>query len=104
MIQKPACKILIFYDIKTETYDQYYRYLLGEFTPSVQQMGLRLDYIWQVVYGNYPTRQIEFVCRTRDLSRRILTSPRWQDLEDRLKSYTVNYERKLVKFEDRFQF
>lgn len=100
----PQYKLLITYDILSDKYEIYYRYVLGDFVPAVRELGLYLTYAWHVAYGDYPARQLEFICENREKVQEILTSTRWTRLEDRLKSYTTRYQRKLVHFEDRFQF
>ena len=40
----------------------------------------------------------------RAVARSILKHPRWLRLESRLQTYTRRYKRKLVYYEDRFQF
>ncbi|MBC8170191.1 MAG: hypothetical protein H7X77_00905 [Anaerolineae bacterium] len=100
----PEYKMLIVYDILPDKYEIYYRYIMGEFVPSLRDLGLYMTYAWHVPYGNYPARQIEFICENAPTLRQILANPDWLQLETRLKSYTTRYQRKLVHFEDRFQF
>jgi hypothetical protein len=101
----PEYKLLLQYDLIPEKQEFFFHYIRGEFVPSLQNLGLILTSMWHVSYGGVtPMHQMEFVCQTRENARFILTSPRWQRLENRLQSYTKRYKRKLVVFEDRFQF
>jgi hypothetical protein len=92
------------FDIRPDHYEEYYRYVLGEFIPEVQNLGLYSFMAWHVAYGDYPMRQIEFVADTLETLQQAFHSTKWHDLEDRLKNYITNYERKVVRFHDRFQF
>jgi hypothetical protein len=47
---------------------------------------------------------VEFYCEDRDTLRDILNGDKWRSAEARLKSFTMQYSRKIVYFEDRFQF
>ena len=56
-------------------------------------------------YGSYPNRQVEFIGDSREIFREVLQSERWEILETKLQTYTLHYERKLVRYrQDRFQF
>lgn len=100
----PKYKMLISYDILPDKQEAYYRYVLGEFVPALRLMGIHMVSAWQVVYGDYPERQVVFVCEDRDVIDDALGNPRFKMLEDRLKSYTDRYTRKVVNYEERFQF
>lgn len=100
----PKYKLLISYDILPDRQEEYYRYVLGEFVPSLRVMGIHMMSAWHVAYGNYPERQLVFVTENWQTLETAFANPRWHNLEDRLKSYTTDYSRKVVHFEDRFQF
>jgi len=100
----PNYKLMFKYDIQQELYEPYYRYIMGEFMPGLQSMKLYPFMVWHIAYGEYPLRQIEFVCESLEVLHTAFESELWNKLEARLKTYTFNYERKVVRFEDRFQF
>ncbi len=100
----PEYKLLLQYDLIPEKQEFFFHYIRGEFVPSLQSLGLVLNSMWHVSYGATPLHQMEFLCHSRETARAILANPRWQRLENRLQSYTKRYKRKLVHFEDRFQF
>ena len=100
----PRYKLLFHYDVRPEVYAVYQRYVLEEFVPGMQEMKLYMTGAWRTAYGRYPARQIEFVLEDLDTMRLALHDARWPTLEDRLKSYTTSYDRKLVLFRQGFQF
>ncbi len=100
----PAYKLLMSYDIRPELQQQYYRYMLGEFVPSMQEAGLQMASAWHVAFGNYPSRFVEFHCDNRETLKSIITGDNWRSAEAKLKSYTMQYNRKIVNYEERFQF
>lgn len=100
----PRYKLLITYDILPDRQDAYYRYVLGEFVPALRIMGIHMTSAWHVAYGNYPQRQLVFVTESWDVLQTAMHSTRFQNLEDRLKTYTEHYNRKVVNYLDRFQF
>jgi hypothetical protein len=96
-------KIHIAFNIRRTQVEEYYRFVLGEYLPTLQSMGLRLLFVWQIEYGDYPERLLEFACADAETLNSILNSARWHRLEERLQSYTTDYARKLFYFADRFQ-
>ncbi|MBC7869625.1 MAG: hypothetical protein H7Y09_02195, partial [Chitinophagaceae bacterium] len=97
-------RMILSYDIHPEKYERYYNYVLSEFVPGMQNMGLQMIFAWQIIYGRYPARQIDFICYDHQTLTGILDSETFKRAEERLKSYTINYQRKIVYFENRFQF
>jgi hypothetical protein len=100
----PQYRLLMRYDIRLEMYEPYYQYVTNEFVPALQSMGLYMSAIWHTAYGEYPLRQVEFVTDNLDTVREVFQTERWHKLEAKLQSFTTHYERKLVRYQDRFQF
>ena len=100
----PRFKLMVKFDVRPDQYERYYRYLLGEFIPGLQNMQLYPFMVWHTAYGDYPMRQVEFVAESLEIVRTAFEQDRWQVLEEGLKEHTLNYERKVVHFQDRFQF
>ncbi|MCU0498923.1 MAG: hypothetical protein MUF87_16345 [Anaerolineae bacterium] len=99
----PNYKLIIVYNILPDHYDRYYRYVLGEFVPGLRELGLHMSFAWHIAYGNYPVRQLEFLCESRENAKTAFCSPQWQQLIAELKIYTTDFRIKWVRFEDRFQ-
>ncbi|RMF35887.1 MAG: hypothetical protein D6759_04255 [Chloroflexi bacterium] len=96
-------KLLISYDIRPETVEEYRRFLLGEFLPAVQEMGLAISEIWHTAYGDYPLRMTGFVAESEETLWAILHSPEWERLETTLRAYVVGYQRKVIPYRGGFQ-
>jgi hypothetical protein len=97
-------KMLLSYDILAETQQEYYQYVLGEFLPRVQTLGLDPAEAWHTAYGDYPIRMIALVAESKDVMKSALTDPQWRVLERKLRRYIVRYQRRIVPYRDGFQF
>lgn len=97
-------KMLISYDVVPELQQAYYEFVLGEMIPSAQSMGLVLNEAWHTAYGHYPIRLNGFVAKDRPTLDRVLTSPEWTQLEDKLKRFVTDYKRKIIPYREGFQF
>jgi aryl-phospho-beta-D-glucosidase BglC (GH1 family) len=100
----PRYKLLMMYDIRPELYEPYFQYIMSEFVPALQNMGLYMITAWHTAYGDYPVRLIEFVSEDLETMLEIFQSDRWDEMESQLKTYITNYERKVVRFRQGFQF
>jgi hypothetical protein len=100
----PRYRLMMRYDIRPDQFEPYYQFVMNEFVPALQSMGLYMVAVWHTAYGDYPVRQVEFVTDSLDTVREVFQSERWDKLEARLKTFTLRYERKLVRYRDRFQF
>jgi hypothetical protein len=97
-------KMLISYDVVPELQQAYYEFVLGEMIPSAQALGLVLSEAWHTAYGDYPVRLNGFVAKDRAALDRVLASPEWKQLEDKLKRFVTGYKRKLIPYREGFQF
>ncbi len=97
-------KMLISYDVVPELQQAYYEFVLGEMIPGAQSMGLVLNEAWHTAYGRYPVRLNGFVAKDRSTLDRVLASPEWTQLEDKLKRFVTDYKRKIIPYREGFQF
>ncbi|MBI4771212.1 MAG: hypothetical protein HY784_12580 [Chloroflexi bacterium] len=97
-------KLLISYNPDPSQQEEYYQYVLGEFVPAMQHLGLPMSEVWHTAYGPYPLRLAAFVARDRATLEHVLTTPAFQDLESRFLQYVTDYQRRVVPLINRFQF
>lgn len=97
-------KLLLSYNIKPNREAEYYRYVLGEFLPELQSIGLIMDEGWHTAYGDYPIRLIVF--RTQDGVEMtdVLASEQWSRGKENLFKFVRDYEERVVPAKSVFQF
>lgn len=102
---QPKYKLILFYNIKPEKQEQYYRYVLSTFIPAIQKMGVYMYMAWHVAYGqdDYPMRKIEFVTESSEVLQQLFRSDEWDTLETKLQNYISDYQRKVVPYRNGFQ-
>ena len=101
----PRFKLILTYDVQSEMQDTYLQFMLGELVPAVQSLGLQMSGAWHTAYGRYPVRLIEFLGEDQAAINAVLDTPLWNTMENRLKSYVLNYGKKIVRVRnDQFQF
>ncbi|HJW29523.1 MAG TPA: hypothetical protein VJ508_09780 [Saprospiraceae bacterium] len=104
MMTEARVKMLISYDVVAELQQAYYEFVLGEMIPTAQSMGLQLNEAWHTAYGEYPIRLNGFVAKDRATLDRILASAEWKSLEEKLKRFVTEYQRKIIPYREGFQF
>lgn len=97
-------KLLLSYDIRPGHENAYRRFVVEEFLPKAQELGLVPTDAWHTAYGNYPHRLIGFVAEDLATARAALDSDEWQTLMRRLESHTGKLTRRLVPFRGGFQW
>lgn len=98
-------KFILTYDILPDVQETYFQFVLGELVPALQAQGLHMSGAWHTAYGDYPMRLVEFIADDRATVEAVLDSPAWEQMEERLREFVVNYSRKIVRLrEDHFQF
>ena len=97
-------KLLLAYNIKPNKEAEYYRYVLGEFLPSLQDIGLMMVEGWHTAYGDYPVRLIVFRAQDGADRHHALRSPEWEKGKEKLLRLVHDYEERLVPAKNIFQF
>lgn len=97
-------KLLVTYDVHDGKQEEYFQFVLGEFVPAVQNMGLIMTEAWHTAYGEYPVRLAGFVADDYAKMASILHNSEFLSLEERLKEYVFNYNRRVVPLRNGFQW
>ena len=100
----PRYKLLLCYDIKRGMHAVYYRYVVNEFVPTLNEMEIYVAEAWHTAYGDYPLRQVEYVTDSLDTLYNVFETDKWKDMESRLKTFTAHYSRKIIPYRRGFQF
>jgi hypothetical protein len=99
-----AFKLLLSFDPIPERREAYFHYVLGEFVPTLEHLGLRMCEAWHTAYGAYPLRLTGFFAPDRNTLESILSSEDFIELEEKLQDYVINYQKRVVPMSRSFQF
>lgn len=96
-------KLIMTWDITPGREQEYFEFVVREFIPQVQQLGMELKDAWLTMYGDQP--QIMASAQMADLTsmQGILDSKEWQGLINRLLDFVENYQYKIVPAKTGFQ-
>ncbi len=98
-----AVKLLMTWDILPAKEQEYFEFMVREFIPSIEKLGLEPSDAWFTVYGDQP--QIMAAIRSSNLSRlqQVLNSADWQRLTEQLLDYVEELKLKVVEDRPGFQ-
>jgi translation initiation factor 2 alpha subunit (eIF-2alpha) len=96
-------KLLMQWDIRPGHDSQYLEFIVREFVPSVEQMGLQIVGVWYTLYGDESQILVAVVAQNEQVLHQILASQKWEGLLNRLSQHVTNVQTKIVPDRDRFQ-
>ncbi len=96
-------KILMTWDIKPGREQEYFEFMVREWVPGIQRLGIEPTDAWYTQHGNSP--QILSGGTARDLGamRKILATDDWHSLKEQLLGFVDNYQERLVRARSGFQ-
>jgi len=97
-------KAIITWDIKPGHEQNYFAYVVREYLPGINQLGLEVTDAWITVYGNQPQVLLGAVVPSLEQARQILHSNTWEQLNHDLSSYVEDMQVKFAPHKGGFQF
>ena len=93
-----SVKVLMTWDISPDRDQDYFEFVIGEFVPGVQRLGLQPIEAWATIYGQYPQIQVGLLADDAQRAERILNSPDWVQLQEQCSlSTTLNPAWKVIE-------
>jgi hypothetical protein len=98
-----AVKLLMTWDILPGREQEYFEFVVRDWIPGIQRLGLEPSDAWYTMYGEQP--QILAAAQTATLTslQRILDSQDWQSLTRQLLDYVEDFNYKIVPARSGFQ-
>ena len=92
------------WDIASEHEEEYFEFVVRDFIPGMQHLGLELSDAWATVFGTQPQILVGALLPSEKRAIELLGSPDWTSLNNRLLDYVKNFSYKIVKARGGFQF
>jgi hypothetical protein len=91
------------WDILPGQEQDYFEFVVRDFIPSIQRMGLKPTEAWFTLYGDGPQIMAEALMPNLGEMQRVLDSSDWSDLKLRLLDYVEDFSLKIVDAQKGFQ-
>jgi len=98
-----AVKLLMTWDILPGREQEYFEFVVREFIPGIQKMGLEPSDAWFTMYGDHP--QIMAAVQAANIANvhSVLNSQEWDSLTRQLLDYVEEFKYKIVQARPGFQ-
>jgi len=96
-------KLIMTWDILPGKEQEYFEFVVREFVPGMQRIGIQPTEAWFTQYGDQPQILTGGVAETLMLMQKALSSDDWQQLHGQLGEYVTNFSMKVVKASGGFQ-
>ena len=99
-----SVKLVMTWDISPDHEQEYFEFVIGEFIPGVQHLGLQPVEAWATAFGNYPQIQVSMLADDLAGAQRVLRSEGWTRLQEKLFTLVTNFSYKIISARTTFQF
>ena len=96
-------KLLMRWDIRPEKESEYFEFLVHEFIPALNRLGVEDILVWYTAYGECEQKLAEGVVPSEEKMREILESEEWIIVTDKLQSFVVDFDLKAIPASKGFQ-
>ena len=98
-----AVKLLMTWDILPGREQEYFEFVVRDWIPGIQRLGLEPSDAWFTMYGDQP--QIMASIQSNDVAalQTVLDSTEWDELTHQLLDYVEDFKYKIVAARSGFQ-
>lgn len=98
-----AVKLLMTWDIIPGREQEYFEFVVRDFVPGMQRLGLEPSDAWFTMYGGQPQIMAGGLMPTLSTMQQMLDKEEWKTLINQLLDYVTNYQYKIVQARGGFQ-
>jgi hypothetical protein len=98
-----AAKLLMRWDVRPETESEYFEFLVHEFIPGLNKLGISDIQVWYTQYGDCEQKLASGIANTRERMHDALNSQTWEQLNDKLQEFVDNFSQKVIPATGGFQ-
>jgi hypothetical protein len=91
------------WDILPGKEQEYFEFVVRDFIPGMQRLGLEPSDAWYTLYGDQPQIIVSAQMQSMNALDTVLESTEWQDLNKLLLDYVKNFEYKIIPARAGFQ-
>ena len=91
------------WDIRPGKESEYFEFVVQEFVPKIQRLGIQPSEAWYTVWGKEPQILSGSVADERATIEQAVESEEWKAMIERLLTYVTNFNFKIVPSVGHFQ-
>ena len=96
-------KLIMTWDILPNQEQEYFEFVISDFLPEIQQLGIRPADIWYTMYGNHPQIMVAAKTQSQASLNVVMASKEWLLLIENLLKFVENFSYKVIPAQTGFQ-
>jgi hypothetical protein len=96
-------KLLMTWDILPGQAQEYFEFIVREFLPGMQKLGVEPTDAWYTAYGEGPQIMVGGIAPEMEAMNEFLDSHEWQEISEKLMNYVENFSYKVIRARTGFQ-
>jgi len=96
-------KLIMRWDIRPETDSEYFEFLVHEFIPGLNKLGIIEIQVWYTQFGECEQKLASGITQSVNDMKTALKSEEWEMLINKLKGYVNNFSQKVINATGGFQ-
>jgi len=96
-------KLLMRWDVRPETESEYFEFLVHEFIPGLNKLGISDIQVWYTQYGDCEQKLASGIANTKEKMLDALNSQAWEQLNEKLQEFVDNFSQKVIPATGGFQ-
>ncbi|MEA3439061.1 MAG: hypothetical protein U9R58_02145 [Chloroflexota bacterium] len=96
-------KLLMTWDILPGREQEYFEFVVRDFIPGLQSLGMEPSDAWYTMYGEHPQIMTAAQMENMSVLQNVLQSDDWEGLTGKLLDFVENFEYKVVPSRTGFQ-
>lgn len=98
-----STKLLMRWNVEAETDSEYFEFLVHEFIPGLNKLGVLEIQVWYTQYGECEQKLASGITKSMSDMKKVLQSPEWTSLIEKLSLYVSDFSKKVVPATHGFQ-
>lgn len=91
------------WDIRPESESEYFEFLVHEFIPGLNKLGIIEIQVWYTQYGNCEQKLASGITPNSEKMTQAMHTEQFETLINKLKIYVTNYDQKVIAATGGFQ-
>lgn len=96
-------KLLMSWDIRQETESEYFEFLVHEFIPGLNKLGIIEIQVWYTQYGDCEQKLASGITPTPEKMTQAMQSEQFEVLINKLETFVTNFDQKVISATNGFQ-
>lgn len=96
-------KLIMRWNVRPESESEYFEFLVHELIPAMNRLGINDIQVWYTAYGEREQKMAEGISESSEDLLRVMRTTEWHELTDKLQSFVLDFNQKVIPATRGFQ-